>query len=157
MAVGGLAGVWERACYHWPPAAAASCCCGHASCCDAALARCALTCAAPCSVAPQEQLWDGPAADAGAQPWYFGSLDLGCLQAPGLALPDGAAACGVGLDDDEIPLVNLDLGGERRCVLLGGWLCGARRWLLGRLPGARRCAGRRCLQHTLLPGDVHTR
>ena len=65
----------------------------------------------------------GPLWDAEPQPWYFGaSLDLGCLgvsfKASEEALPmamdcgsEGAAAgCGGG-DDDEIPLLTLDLGG----------------------------------------------
>lgn len=103
------------------------------------------------------QLWAGCGC---AQPWYFGSgacsgdaceLDLGCLAAPEEAPMDCAAAalasscspsCG-GDDDDEIPLLTLDLGGGHwgwvRGVL-GAWtgsMVGA--WMLG---GAKRKAWR---------------
>jgi hypothetical protein len=56
---------------------------------------------------PQDASWD--AADASTQPWYFGgSLDLSVLGTATLPMECGSsAACE---EDDDIPLLTLDLG-----------------------------------------------
>lgn len=92
-------------------------------------------CRSPCrAVQEPGSLWDG---DAEPQPWYFGSgLDL-----TGLALPkslpmgcSGGAATGCD-DDDDVPLLTLDLGGE-----------GGRTWPLALLrtcvPNTAHCSHR---------------
>lgn len=77
------------------------------------------SCLHPCVLLPQDG-WD--AADASAQPWYFGSsLDLGVLGPATLPMECGSsAACEE--EDDDIPLLTLDLGGARSAAgLRGGW------------------------------------
>lgn len=63
-------------------------------------------------------LWDAEEAQAG-QPWYFGTGgDLSTLSLPtAVSLMDCSSGAG---DDDEVPLLTLDLGGE-------GW-SGVGRW-----------------------------
>ena len=67
-------------------------------------------------------LWDAE-AEAGPQPWYFGSgLDLTVLALPKVAHMDcssNAAATVCADDDDEIPLLNLDLGGGWAAAAVG--------------------------------------
>ena len=64
----------------------------------------------PLPTHPQDGAWDA-STDLSAQPWYFGaSLDLGAL-GQGVSMQ----CCSSGDDeDDDIPLLTLDLGGEAR-------------------------------------------
>lgn len=74
----------------------------------------------PALVLPQDASWD--AADVSGQPWYFGgSLDLSVLGPAALPMECGSsAACE---EDDDIPLLTLDLGGERCSRLWVGRRC----------------------------------
>lgn len=71
----------------------------------------------PSLTSPQDASWD--AADVSGQPWYFGaSLDLSVLGPATLPMECGSsAACD---EDDDIPLLTLDLGGEASVALQPG-------------------------------------
>lgn len=79
-----------------------------------------------------------PASDLAAGHWYFGSLDLACLpmdcSGGGACDCTGPSCCRD--DEDEVPLLTLDLGGERAaagCWLgrWGGWRGGVHKGLAG--------------------------